>query len=154
MNSIKKPCRIIIWLRFSLDLTSCALFSLFFGAIAPQLKKQRYIETICAMMWRAVEEPLGAVILRCTLTGFPGGSDGKESAYNTGDLGSIPRLGRSPGEGNGNPLPCSFLNNSKDGEAWWATVHGIAKSGAWLRDQHFHFHWASLPVPRLLSIAS
>ena len=57
-----------------------------------------------------------------------GGSDGRASAYNAGDLGSIPGLGRSPGEGNGNPLHYSCLENPMDGEAWWATVHGVAKS--------------------------
>ena len=60
--------------------------------------------------------------------GFLGGSDGKASACNAGDPGSIPRLGRSPGEGNGNPLQYSCLENSMDGGAWWATVHGVAKS--------------------------
>ena len=49
---------------------------------------------------------------------FPGGSDGKASAYNMGDPGSIPRLGRSPGEGNGNPLRDSCLENPMDGGAW------------------------------------
>ena len=49
---------------------------------------------------------------------FPGGSDGKASAYNTGDLGSIPGLGRSPGEGNGNPLQYSYLESPMDGGAW------------------------------------
>ena len=49
---------------------------------------------------------------------FPGGSDGKVSAYNVGDLGSIPVLGRSPGEGSGNPLQYSCLENPKDGGAW------------------------------------
>ena len=49
---------------------------------------------------------------------FPGGSDGKASAYNVGDLGSIPGLGRSPGEGNGNPLQYSCLENPMDGGAW------------------------------------
>ena len=52
---------------------------------------------------------------------FPGGSDGKVSAYNAGDLGSNPRMGRSPGEGNGNPLQYSCLENPMDGGAWWAT---------------------------------
>ena len=47
---------------------------------------------------------------------------------NAGDLGSIPGLGRSPGEGNGNPLQYSCLENSMDGGAWWAIVHGVAKS--------------------------
>ena len=49
---------------------------------------------------------------------FPGGSDGKASAYNAGDLGSIPESGRSPGEGNGNPLQNSGLENPMDGGAW------------------------------------
>ena len=52
--------------------------------------------------------------------GFPGGSDGKEFACNTGYPGSIPGLGRSPGEGNGNPLQYSFLEKSMDRGAWWA----------------------------------
>ena len=51
----------------------------------------------------------------------PGGSAGKESAFNAGDLGSIPGLGRSPGEGKGYPLQCSCLQNSMDRGAWWAT---------------------------------
>ena len=59
---------------------------------------------------------------------FPGGSDGKESACSAGDLGLIPGSGRSPGEGNGNPLQYSCLENSMDGGAWWATVHGVQKS--------------------------
>ena len=60
--------------------------------------------------------------------GFPGGSDGKESACNAGDPGSIPGLRRSSGEGNGNPLQYSCLENPMDRGAWWATVHGVAKS--------------------------
>ena len=52
----------------------------------------------------------------------------KVSACNVGDQGSVPESGRSPGEGNGNPLQYSCLENSMDGEAWWATVHGVAKS--------------------------
>ena len=59
----------------------------------------------------------------CTL-----GSDGKAFACNAGDPGLIPALGRSPGEGNGNPLQYSCLENSMDWGAWWATVHGVAKS--------------------------
>ena len=60
--------------------------------------------------------------------GFPGGSDGKESACNVGDLGLTPGLGRSPGEGHGNPLQYSCLGNPLDRGAWWATVHGVPKS--------------------------
>ena len=59
-------------------------------------------------------------------TGFPGDSDGKESAGNAGDLGLIPGSGRSPGEGNGNPLQYSCLENPMDRGAWRATVHGVA----------------------------
>ena len=62
------------------------------------------------------------------LLGFPGGSDGKESACNAGDLDSIPGLGKSLKEGNGNPLQYSFLENSMDRGAWWAIVNGVAKS--------------------------
>ena len=59
---------------------------------------------------------------------FPGSSDGKESACNAGDLGSIPGSKRSPEEGNGHPLQYSWLENSMDRGAWRATVHGFAKS--------------------------
>ena len=60
--------------------------------------------------------------------GFPGGSDGKESACNVGDWSLIPGLEKSPGEENGNPFQCSCLENSMDRGAWRATVHGVAKS--------------------------
>ena len=56
------------------------------------------------------------------------------SACNAGDLGLIPGSGRSPGEGNGNPLQYSCLENPMDGGAWWATVHGVAKSRTQLSD--------------------
>ena len=71
--------------------------------------------------------------------GFPGGSDGKEFAYNVEDMGLIPGLRRSPGEGNGYPLQYSCLENSMDSRAWQATVQGIAKSCTHLSDFHFHF---------------
>ena len=60
--------------------------------------------------------------------GFPGGSAGKESACNAGDLALIPGLGRSPAEGNGYSLQYSCLEPSMDRGAWWATVHWVAKS--------------------------
>ena len=66
--------------------------------------------------------------------GFPGGSDGKESACNAGDLGSILKSGRSPGEENGYPLQYSCLENSMDRGDWRATVHGVAKSQTRLSD--------------------
>ena len=59
---------------------------------------------------------------------LPGGSDGKASAYNMGDPGLVPGSGRSPGEGNRNPLQYSCLENPMDGGAWQATVYGVAKS--------------------------
>ena len=62
--------------------------------------------------------------------GYPGDSDSKQSVCNAGDLGSIPGSGRSPGEGNGNPLQYSCLENSMDRGAWQATVHGVPKSQA------------------------
>ena len=67
--------------------------------------------------------------LTYTHRGFPGGSDGKESAGYVGDLGSTPRLGRFPEEGNDYPLQYSCLENSMDRGAWLATVHGVPKSG-------------------------
>ena len=66
--------------------------------------------------------------LRLLWREFLGGSDGKASTCHAGDMGSIPGSGRSPGEGNGNPLQYACLENSMDGGAWWATVHGVAKS--------------------------
>jgi len=65
---------------------------------------------------------------------FPGGSEVKVSACNARDLGSIPGSGRSPGEGNGNPLQYSCLENPMDGGAWWATVPGVTKSQTPLSD--------------------
>ena len=65
---------------------------------------------------------------------FPGGSGGKESACNVGDLGSIPGLGRSPGGGHGNPLQYSCLKNPIDRRVWWPAVHGVTKSQTQLSD--------------------
>ena len=71
--------------------------------------------------------------------GFPGSSvvnNPPANAGHTGDSGSIPGLGRSPGEGNSNPLQYSCLENPMDGGAWWAAIHGVPKSQTRL---HFHF---------------
>ena len=70
---------------------------------------------------------------------FPCSSVGKESACNAGDLGSIPGLGRFPGEGNGNPLQYSCLENPMDREAWWATFYGVAR---------VEYNLATKPPPR------
>ena len=65
---------------------------------------------------------------------YPRWLRGKESAHNAGDAGSIPGSGRSPRGGYGNPLQYSYLGNIMDREAWWATVHGVAKSWTQLSD--------------------
>ena len=82
--------------------------------------------------------------------GFPGGSVGKESACNMGDLGSSPGLGRSPGEGKGYPLQYSGLENSMD-----STVHRVTKSRTQLSDFHFTIsirvnHLGHFPVEHIL----
>ena len=69
-----------------------------------------------------------------TALGFPWWLSGKKYACNAGDMGSIPESGRSPGEGNDNPLQYSCLENPMDRGAWRATVHGVAKSWIQLRD--------------------
>ena len=89
------------------------------------------------------------------LLGFPGGSDGKESAYNVGDLGSIPGLGRYTGEGNSYPLHYSGLENSKVRGDWWAIVHGVAKSQTRLGNFHLNYFtikllFASFPQTKVV----
>ena len=84
-----------------------------------------------------VQQPksyLNPILLGFYRLGFPGGSEVKVSACNAGDLGSILGSGRSPGEGTGNPLQYSCLENPMDREAWWATIHGVAKSQTGLSD--------------------
>ena len=74
------------------------------------------------------------------------GSDGKESACDAEDLGSIPELGRCPRKGKGTPLQFSCLENPMDGGAWWAAVHGVVKSPARLIDFTFTFHFSDSRV--------
>ena len=90
-----------------------------------------------------------SVFVPCFEVGFPGGSDGKASACNAGDPGSIPRLGRSPGEGNGNPLQYSCLENAMERRAWQATVYGVAKSWTRLSDFTFFFLFFLMTFKRL-----
>ena len=71
--------------------------------------------------------------------GFRSGSDGKESACNAGDLGSIPGLGRSPREGNDNPLQYTCLENPMGRGAWQATVQGVTKNRTRMNDYTFTF---------------
>ena len=97
--------------------------------------------------------PKETLTFREETLGFPGGWDGEQSTCNSGNLGSIPGLGRHPGEGNGNELHYSCLENSTDIQAWWAIVHVVTKSWTWLNDFHFtSLHWggqvASDSMPR------
>ena len=78
---------------------------------------------------------------------FPGGSEGKASACNAGDLGSIPGLRRYPGEGNGNPLQYSCLQNPMDGEAWCRLQSVGHKELDTTEQLHFHFHFLSKENP-------
>ena len=72
--------------------------------------------------------------------GFPGGSDGKQSACNVEDLGLVPGLGSFPGQRNGNPLQYSCLGSPMDREAWQATLHGVAKSQTRQKQLSMHAH--------------
>ena len=96
-----------------------------------KLREQLYIGA-----GRAAQEEATMMLLRKlkVFEGFPGSSDGKESACNSGDPGSIPGSGKSPGGGNGNSLQYSCLENPIDRRAWWAAVHGVAKSQTRLND--------------------
>ena len=77
-------------------------------------------------------------------SGFPGGSDGEESACNAGVLGLIPGLGRFPGGGNGYPLQHSCLESPMDRGAWCSAVHGVTKS--WTRVSDFHYVCFSISI--------
>ena len=84
---------------------------------------------LCSSSWH-----LKGIVLNCVPTwGFPGGSVGKESTCNSGDAGSIPGSGRSPGGEHGNPLLYYCLENPMDIGAWWAMVHRVTKSQTWLK---------------------
>ena len=75
---------------------------------------------------------------------FPGGSDGKASAYNAGDSGSIPGSGKYPGTGNGNPLQYSCLENPMDGGAWWSPKSPWGREESDMTER-LHFHFFTLP---------
>ena len=112
--------------------------SYFWGIIFPDsgLSAYSFVLLEHVRQWSHVssfQTPPGSGSSYCG-TGLPCSSNGKESAWDTGDQGSIPGLGRSSGEGNGNPLRYSCLENSMGREAWWATVRGVAKSRTRLSD--------------------
>ena len=112
-------------------------------------------KTMALTIWTLVGTVMSLIFnMLHRFIGFPGGSDGEESTCSAGDLGSIPGLGRSPGGGHGNPLQQSCLENPKDRGAWWATVHGIAKSQTRLSNEAQHrFVIAFLPRSKRLLIS-
>ena len=99
-------------------------------------------KTIALIIWTFVSKVMSLLfnMLSRFVIGFSDGSDGKEPACNADDLGLIPGSGRSLGEGNGNPLQYSYLENPMDGEAWQSTPHGIAELNTTERDTHIHTH--------------
>ena len=97
-----------------------------------QCRRPQFNSWVGKIPWRRDRLPTPVYL------GFPGGSDGEETACPVGDLGSIPQLGRSPGEGNDYPLQYSDLENTMDRGAWQATVLGVAKSQTRLSDFHTH----------------
>ena len=92
------------------------------------------LASLCCLWRNVFSDPLPIFNYFSFIIGFPGGSEVKASVCNAGDMGLIPGSGRSPGEGKGNPLQYSCLENPMDGEAWRATVHGVSKSQTQLSD--------------------
>ena len=84
---------------------------------------------LCLLQETALERETMLTLELANQWAFPGGSVVKNPLASTGDLNSIPRLGRAPGEGNGNPLQYSCLENPMNRGVWWATVHGVTKKG-------------------------
>ena len=112
------------------DIGACLVFQrikIFILTPTPKLAEPPSLHLLSHLLIFAGEKTSASIHLTDCLLGFPGGSADKESACNTGDLGSIPGSGRSSGEGNGYLLRYSCLENSMDREAWWATVHGVSE---------------------------
>ena len=157
-----------------LSLSLASLTANFGAAGSRQLHDKGGFETIGEQRWRGcpswrpcylnwvacgayvIQSCCGVLFLCCTkadlqdtntTNGFPGGSEVKASASNAGDPGSIPGSGRSPGEGNGNPLQYFCLENPMDRGAWQATVHGVPKSWTRLSDFTFTFSTTNRVFP-------
>ena len=96
-------------------------------------------EVVCILSMERVSKETHFLPIKKQQAEIAGGSDGRESACNAGDLGLILGLGRFAGEGNSYPLQYSCLENSMDRGTWQATVHRVPKSWTWLNDFHFHF---------------
>ena len=105
------------------------------GDCSPEIKRHLFLGREVMTNLDSIFKSRDITLLtKVRLASLPGGSEVKASAYDEGDLGLIPGLGRSPGEGNGNQLQYSCLENPMDGGAWWATVRRIAKSQTRLSD--------------------
>ena len=109
----------------------------------PGSRSQDFCPSLLSLCWPQASESQGSaefpepvVYFLWTELGYPVDSEGKESAWNSGDPGSIPELERFLGEGNGYPLQDYCLENSMAGGVWWATAQGVSKS----RTQLGHFH--------------
>ena len=137
-NPLKKNCRVLILTLHSLK--ARVIYISFVRAI--------FWGFTMAQDWSCQKcEPwsVSHCVFKVIICFFGVGSDGKESACDAGDLGSIPGSGWSPGEGLNSPLQCSCLENPMDRGAWWAAVHGVANSWMWLRDgEHTHICFFSL----------
>ena len=130
------PMNIQDWFPLGLtDLISCSprdsqkFFPVLLFKSTSSVLKLIYCSTLISIhdYWKAIS---------LARWGIPYGLDSKETAYNMGDPGLIPGLGSSPGEGNGNSLQYSCLENAMDRGAWGAKVHGVAKSWMWLSNWH------------------
>ena len=126
---------------FSFVLLHCLFFALWsliffnhiirFSHLVKVIPESLFPNCVC---WVSAKNSPELRSVLCSTSSLPGGSDGKESTLNAGDPGSILESGKSPGEGHGNPLAYSCLENSMDRGALWATVHGVAKSWTRLSD--------------------
>ena len=111
------------------------------------------LQEILIQGWNSHLPHWGKILLLVCLRllNFPGGSEGKESACNAGDSGSIPGLWRSPREGTGYPLQHSYLENSLDIGAWQTTVHGVTKGQTQLSNIHFTLPCLNTEIPKIIA---
>ena len=146
-------------------MTPCSFLGLFLGSTSPVLVhllliRHSYDHSQWKPMYELEGNPLqedianfSSLLPTVVPMGFPGGSDGKESACNVGDPGSIPGSGRSPGEGNDSLLQYSCLDNSVDRAAWQATVYGSKKVGHdWVTNTSFSLFFPPLSSAHILQL--
>ena len=121
-------------------------FPVYFSCALNNCKKYNILQPIIEIWLLTTTNDNNIIINRFLSLNFPCGSEGKASAYNAGDRGLVPGSGRFPGEGHGNPLQYSCLENPVDRGAWWATVHGVAELDMTEATQHACMHgqgWGS-----------